>query len=668
MTDGDQPRPPLLARLRAVTAQALRDSREQAAMRWAATRLAWQSARLTSGLLLAANAVSSGLLVTYIFFSGELLAHILPAARDGWGSAAGADVAGYLAAVGACFLATQVLTPVKTRLANLVLRQVDGTVRERLAAASVRLPGLAPFEDQSLTRELAMAGEALDGGFRSPGEAVSGMMTLAGLYVQAYLAALLIAILLSPLVALGLLAGGLAIRRSHRIGLVLEGRSRSRNWDSEREAGYYRQVALDGAAGREIRVFGLAGWLRGRFRRISVESLASSMAIRRRVHGNRFIPPVIFATLAGIASVGWIAAHAGPGGIPLRDLVICLQGGYLCLQIGNYFQEDWQTQHGLGALEALRKFEADSAALTAGTELTPGPDTPAGAARDPAGMPRESLRFDEVSFRYPGAERLVLDGLTLEVPTGKSLAVVGLNGAGKTTLVKLLAGLYQPASGAITVDGTDLRELRLTAWQRNVAAIYQDFERYQLPAAENIAFGDAADPARRADIRWAAAQAGVLEVLDALPRGLETPLAAGYADGTDLSGGQWQRVALARAFYALRAGAGILVLDEPTASLDVRGEAEFLDQFIELTRGVTTIVISHRFATVRHADEIVVLDGGRITERGSHESLLADGGRYAELFRLQAERFADSRAEAGSREEAGAQEEAGSREEPEGAR
>jgi ATP-binding cassette subfamily B protein len=336
----------------------------------------------------------------------------------------------------------------------------------------------------------------------------------------------------------------------------------------------------------------------------------------------------------------------------------------MCLQIGNYFQEDWQTQYGLGALEALQNFEAGSAALAPGNAApgntapgNTGPQnegSPADAARDPAGMPRETLRFDAVSFRYPGAERLVLDGLSLDVPTGKSLAVVGLNGAGKTTLVKLLAGLYQPASGAIRVDGTDLRELPLAAWQRNVAAIYQDFERYQLPAAENIAFGDAAGPAARDDIRWAAAQAGILEVLEALPRGLDTPLAAGYADGTDLSGGQWQRVALARAFYALRGGARILILDEPTASLDVRGEAEFLDQFIELTQGVTTIVISHRFATVRHADTIVVLDGGRITEQGTHESLLADGGRYAELFRLQAERFADAREEPRQEESEGA--------------
>jgi ATP-binding cassette subfamily B protein len=642
LTDGGQSRARLVKRLQAAAWQALRDSREQAIMRWAAARLAWQSARLTSALHLGVNVASAALLVAYIFFSGELMARVPAAAHGGWGSAAGGAVAGYLAAVGACFLGAQVLAPVKTRLGDLVIRQVDGAVRGRLAAASARVPGLAPFEDQGLVRQLSMANEGLDGGFRSPGEAVSGMATLAGLYVQAYLAALLIAVLLSPLAALGLLAGGLAIRRSHRIGLVLETRSRSRNWDMEREAGYYRQVALDAAAGREIRVFGLAAWLHGRFRRISVEALQASMAIRRRVHGNRFIPPVVFATLAGTATVLWIAAHAGPGGVPLRDLVICLQAGYLCLQIGNYFPEDWQTQYGLGALEALQEFEAGSARLIGDDE-----GRLAEATFDPAGMPRETLRFDGVSFRYPGAERLVLDGLTLDVQVGKSLAIVGLNGAGKTTIVKLLAGLYQPASGVIRVDGRDLRELRLAAWQRNVAAIYQDFERYQLPAAENIAFGDAADPGRRDDIRWAAAQAGILEVLDGLPLGLDTPLAAGYASGTDLSGGQWQRVALARAFYALRAGARVLVLDEPTASLDVRGEAEFLDRFIELTQGVTTIVISHRFATVRHAAKIVVLSDGRITEQGTHESLLADGGRYAELFRLQAERFADSPQESG---------------------
>jgi ATP-binding cassette subfamily B protein len=326
-------------------------------------------------------------------------------------------------------------------------------------------------------------------------------------------------------------------------------------------------------------------------------------------------------------------------------------------------QQDWATQWGLLAYESLQKFEAGAGELAISSLPSQnGLRAPRHPGLIPAGSPAESLRLAAVSFRYPGTERLVLDGLTLQIPAGQSLAIVGLNGAGKSTIVKLIAGLYQPEGGAILVDGTDLREYPLADWQRNVAAIFQDFEKYELTAAANIAFGDAADPARLGDIRWAASQAGILDTLEALPRGLDTPLAAGYAGGTDLSGGQWQRVALARAFYALRRGAGILILDEPTASLDVRGEADFLDQFIELTRGVTTIVISHRFATVRHAGQIVVLDGGHITEQGTHESLLDGGGRYAELFRLQAERFAEAEPEPG----AGPEPEAAA--EPEGAR
>ncbi len=604
-------------------------------MRRESVLLAYRSARLTASLLCLVNVGSAALVVTYVYFSGELLAAIPPAARDGWGSPSGRLVSTYLIAIGACFIGTQVLSPVKTRLGELVVRQVDGAVRDRLAASSVRSPGLAPFEDQALVRELSLVKDGLDGGNRSPGEAVAGLAVLTGLYVQAYLAATLIAVLLSPLVAIGLLLGGLLIRRSHRIGLVLETRSRAQDWDMTREAGYYRQVALDGAAGREIRVFGLGSWLRDRFRRISVNALESSMAVRRSVHGNRFIPPVIAATVFGVLSVLWIADHAAAGSIPLRNLVICLQAGYLCLQIGNYFQEDWQTQYGLQAQRALETFDKGTAELAEKDAVGSWR-----GSRDPAGTPRESLRFHEVTFHYPGSDRLILDGFSLDVPVGRSLAVVGLNGAGKTTLVKLLAGLYEPSSGSILVDGVDLRDMRLAAWQQNVAAIYQDFERYQLSAAENIAFGDADRPQRQPDIRWAATRAGILDFLDTLPRGLQTPLAAGYRDGTDLSGGQWQRIALARALYALRAGAGLLVLDEPTASLDVRSEAAFLDQFIELTRGVTTIVISHRFTTVRRADRIIVLEGGRVTEHGTHESLLELGGRYERLFRLQAERFA----------------------------
>ena len=255
-------------------------------------------------------------------------------------------------------------------------------------------------------------------------------------------------------------------------------------------------------------------------------------------------------------------------------------------------------------------------------------------------MPREAIRFESVGFAYPGRPAPVLRDLTLEIPAGRSLALVGANGAGKTTLLKLLARLYDPTAGRITADGVDLRDLDARAWQRRVAAVFQDFVRYQLPAYDNVALGA---PERREDHRLveeAARRAGALDLLAGLPRGWETVLSRQYEGGADLSGGQWQRVALARALFAALAGAPVLVLDEPTAHLDVRAEAAFYDSFLELTAGLTTVLVSHRFSTVRRAERIAVLEAGAVAEVGSHDDLLRRGGRYARLFGLQAERFA----------------------------
>jgi ATP-binding cassette, subfamily B, bacterial len=226
------------------------------------------------------------------------------------------------------------------------------------------------------------------------------------------------------------------------------------------------------------------------------------------------------------------------------------------------------------------------------------------------------------------------------MPTGRSTAIVGLNGAGKTTLVKLLSRLHDPTAGVIVIDGIPLTEIEPGSWQRQVSVVNQDFTRYPLSAWENVGFGSPAHLDDEAGIIAAARQAGALDLIEALPLGWDTVLSREYADGADLSGGQWQRVALARALFAIRHGARVLVLDEPTAWLDVRAEAEFFDRFLEITAGATTIVISHRFSTVRRAEQICVLDGGRIVEQGTHEALVARGGRYAEMFLTQAARFA----------------------------
>jgi ATP-binding cassette subfamily B protein len=270
----------------------------------------------------------------------------------------------------------------------------------------------------------------------------------------------------------------------------------------------------------------------------------------------------------------------------------------------------------------------------------PGPDL--SGAVSAADLPVREVRFEGVRFRYPDASQDVFGSLDLVLRAGQSTALVGINGAGKTTLVKLLARLHDPCGGRILVDGADLSSLDPAGWQRQVAVVFQDFARYPLSFAENIGFGAPSYLSDAAGLEAAASRAGALDVLSGLDLGWETVLSRGYEGGVDLSGGQWQRVALARALFAVRHGATILVLDEPTAWLDARGEADFFDRFLDITAGITTLIISHRFSTVRRADHICVLDGGRVTEQGDHDTLIAAGKRYAELFALQAARFSDS--------------------------
>jgi ABC-type multidrug transport system fused ATPase/permease subunit len=235
-----------------------------------------------------------------------------------------------------------------------------------------------------------------------------------------------------------------------------------------------------------------------------------------------------------------------------------------------------------------------------------------------------------VHFAYPSSGIAVFDGFDLTIPAGKSIAIVGQNGAGKTTLAKLVCRMYDPSAGSVRVDGVDLRELNVVSWRSRVAAVFQDFVRYELPLRDNVAPAGAADEVVIGSL--ADARAEHLASLD-------TVLSKSYADGTDLSGGQWQRIALARALASVRLGAGVVILDEPTAQLDVRGEAEIFERLIEATRGCTTILISHRFSTVRRADLICVIEHGQVVEMGSHDELIARGGRYRTMFELQAARF-----------------------------
>jgi ATP-binding cassette subfamily B protein len=249
----------------------------------------------------------------------------------------------------------------------------------------------------------------------------------------------------------------------------------------------------------------------------------------------------------------------------------------------------------------------------------------------------QGVVFRQLAFGYPGTDRQVYRDLDLTLPAGRSTAVIGLNGAGKTTLVKLLARVHEPQAGRIEVDGVPLTALDPAEWRRRLAVVFQDFNRYDLTLTQNVALGAAHRPPDPDAVTAALVRAGAQEVLEAVGPG--TVLSAAYEGGRDLSGGQWQRVALARALYAVDSGARILVLDEPTAQLDARAEVAFYERFLDLTRGITSVVISHRFSTVRRADNIVVVEDGAVVESGDHDALMGLGGRYAALFRLQADRF-----------------------------
>ena len=563
--------------------------------------VAWWSVLVLRGLLPALFAISMGLLMSAVQRGNPLA---LP-----------------LTLVGVIFFLLQVLSPLHQVIGTNLGSLTAAWLYDELTTACVRPPGMGHLEDPRSTTDLTVARDFdlgitgppifISMGFISSGmiELVGGLAATAVLFAYRWWAPLLL--------------GGawLATHWLLRESAVWKDRNTPEVREAQRHADYAYRLAVNADSAKELRLFGLAGWTVDRFmtqRRHLMDLQWYATRLRER--------PVLWSLLLVLSAnvvVFWrLAEDAAAGRLSFASLVTFVSAAASAGMIA------------FGGLSwALDGAAAPAAAVLRLRETMARAGALASGSRDARKMPAREIRFRKVGFAYPGTDRLVLDQFDLTIPAGSSLAIVGQNGAGKTTLAKLLCRLYDPQEGSIEIDGVDLREMDVDAWRGRLAAVFQDFIHFELPLRDNVAPAGAPDDV----ILAALAEAGATKLAS-----LDTILARGYEGGTDLSGGQWQRIALARALCAVKDGAGVVLLDEPTAQLDVRGESEIFERILTATRKVTTILISHRFSTVRHADRICVLEHGRVVELGTHDELMATGGRYRTMFDLQASRFGEA--------------------------
>ncbi|HTL00496.1 MAG TPA: ABC transporter ATP-binding protein [Pseudomonadales bacterium] len=562
--------------------------------------------------------------MAYVWWALVLLRGVLPATfAIAMGVLIGAVQRGEsltnpLAIVGVVFVLLQTTSPLHQSIGKNLGSRTASWLYDELTRTCVRPPGMGHLEDPRLTTDLTVARD-FDLGISGPPLSIS--MDFIGSGLVEFIAGVTAALLLAAYAWWApLLLGGawFATQWLLRESAVWRDRNTDEVREAQRHADYAYRLAVDPPAAKELRLFGLSTWTVERFtkqRRRLFDLRWEATRLRER--------PVVWSLLivlsANVAVFASIAFGVNAARIDLGQAVTFASAAVTTSMIA-FGGLSWALDGAAapaGAVLRLKQAMDPEGALAQGT-------------RNAQNLPAREIRFRNVTFAYPGGGDAVLSGFDLTIPAGSSIAIVGQNGAGKTTLAKLLCRLYDPQAGAIEVDGADIRTFDLDSWRSRVTAVFQDFVRFELPLRDNVAPGGAPDDV----IKAALADAGASNLA-----GLDTVLARGYEGGTDLSGGQWQRIALARTLCAVRLGAGVVLLDEPTAQLDVRGEAEIFERVLASTRHATTILISHRFSTVRQADRICVLERGRVVELGTHDELMAANGRYRTMFDLQASRF-----------------------------
>lgn len=541
--------------------------------------------------------------------------------------------------------ASLIATPLLGALSSVLAARLDARVRrrrsERMARILLRPVGIGHLDEASTASRAARLIE-----HTRSWQVLGATQNAAGVLATRItaLAPLVIVASWNPVVALLLLVLAGIVSRVWVVylGHLLDTISGSDRSEEEQRTRYAFRIAAGDSTAREVRLFGILPWLRPRLagHRTGAPLFTADVPLTRSADAVALLSA---AGLIGVALYAVLQALGGALDVGRLATIIAASAALVdgfgpigdpqsLLRKASHIHRE--TEELLGDLEGSED-EAQQGEVREGEAQ--GPEV---SKRGSSDTPPPGLEISGLAFGYPQRERPVLEHLDLHIPAGQTVGVVGANGAGKSTLMALIAGLESPTAGTVHLGGRPVGPA--TEGEPHVAMILQDFSRFPLSVQDNVMMGRAAEGARVEELLRRAGGDEVLERLETQHSGLATPLSPGLAGGTDLSGGQWQRVTLARALAAVDAGAQMLILDEPTSALDVRAEAALFEDLMALTGGVTTLLVSHRLSSVRRADRIVVLEDGRILEDGTHEQLMTLEGRYAEMFTLQARRFAQA--------------------------